>query len=132
MNDHPNALRVRALFRAFHERDLAAIRDVIAEHAVWHFPGRNLLSGSHRGHSGIFAFLARVGQLTDGSFTLDLEDVVANDRRAVALFRGHARRGGRTLDNPTCLVIRLEDGLAVEIAEYVWDLPSVDAFWSDL
>lgn len=130
MSEHPNALRVRALFQAFHERDLDAIRAAIAEDAVWHFPGSNLLSGSHRGHAGIFAFLARVGQLSEGSFALELEDVLANDRRAVALFRGRGRRGGRTLDNPTCLVIRLREGRASEISEFVWDLPSVDAFWS--
>ena len=129
-DEHPNAARVRALFRAFHERDLAAIRDAIAEDAVWHFPGENLLSGSHRGHAGIFAFLARVGQLTGGSFALALEDVVANDRMAVASFRGSGQRAGRTLDNPTCLEIRLEGGRAVELREFVWDQRHVDAFWS--
>ena len=69
-------------------------------------------------------------QLSDGSFALDLEDVVANDQRAVALLRGHGQRGGRTLDNPTCLVIRLEQGRAAEIFEFIWDLGSVDVFWS--
>lgn len=130
MSDHPNALRVRALFCAFHERDLGAIRAAIAEDAVWHFPGQNLLSGAHRGHAGIFAFLARARQLSDGSFSLALEDVVANDQLAVAFFRGTGRRGGRTLDNPTCLKIRLVAGRAVEIFEFVWDLEAVDAFWS--
>ena len=129
-DEHPNAARVRALFHAFHERDLAAIRDAIAADAVWHFPGENLLAGSHRGHAGILAFLARVGQLTDGSFALALEDVVANDRTAVAFFRGSGRRAGRTLDNPTCLKIRLEQGRAVEIHEFVWDQRHVDEFWS--
>lgn len=130
MSEHPNAARVRALFRAFHERDVAAIRDALAEDAVWRFPGRSLLSGEHRGHAAIFAFLARVGQLTDGTFSLELEDVVANDERAVALFRGRGQRGGRTLDNPTCLVIELAGGRATRISEFVWDLPSVDAFWA--
>lgn len=130
MSEHPNALRVRALFRAFHERDLAAIRDALAEDAVWRFPGCNLLSGEHRGHGAILTFLAQVAQLTEGTFSLELEDVVANDRRAVALFRGHGRRAGRALDNPTCLVIELADGRATRISEFVWDLPSVDRFWS--
>jgi hypothetical protein len=129
-DEHPNAARVRALFRAFHERELAAVRDAIAEDAVWRFPGENLLAGSHRGHAGIFAFLARVGQLTNGSFALALEDVVANDRIAVAFFRGSGRRAGRRLDDPTCLRIRLEHGRAVELHEFVWDQRHVDAFWS--
>lgn len=72
-----------------------------------------------------------MSQLTEGSFGLDLEDVLANDRHAVALFRGHGRRAGRdALDNPTCLKIHLVDGRAAEIWEFVWDLPSVEAFWT--
>lgn len=131
MDEHPNATRIRQLFAAFRAGDVAAIRDAIDEDAVWHFPGRaGALAGSHRGHAGIFAFLARVGALTDGSFELELEDVLANDTRAVAFFRGRARRQGRELDNPTCLKIRLREGRAAEIHEFVWDVVAVDAFWS--
>lgn len=131
VGDHPNAARIRALFSAFRARDLEAIRGALAEDAVWHFPGRvGQLAGSHAGHAGIFGFLARVGELTGGTFELELEDVLASDTHAVALFRGRARRGERELDNPTCLKIRLEGGRAAEIWEYVWDLYEVDRFWS--
>ena len=129
-DEHPNAARVRAVFHAFHERDRAAIREALAEDAIRHFPGDNLLSGAHRGHAGISAFLARVGQLTDGSFALTLEGVVANDRIALAFFRGRGQRSGRTLDNPTCPRIRLEHGRAVELHEFVWDQRHVDRLWS--
>ena len=131
MSEHPNATRVRQLFRAFREHDLDAIRDAIAENAVWHFPGRTgQLAGSHEGHAGIFAFLARVSELTGDTFELDLGDVLANDAHAIALFRGHAQRSGRTLYNPTCLVIRFEAGRAIEIREFVWDSYDVDEFWT--
>jgi uncharacterized protein len=131
VNEHPNAGRVRALFAAFREGDIAAIQDAIAEGAVWHFPGlKGRLAGSHAGHAGIFAFLARVPQLTGGTFRLDLEEVLASESHAVAFFRGHGEREGRVLDNPTCLKIRFEGGRAVEIWEFVWDLFAVDEFWS--
>ena len=74
--------------------------------------------------------MAVVAGLTGGTFHLDLEDVVANDRHAVALFRGHGQRDGKVLDNPTCLRMRIEDGRIVEIWEFVWDLYAVDEFWS--
>jgi ketosteroid isomerase-like protein len=129
--EHPNAARIRGLFAAFRARDLAAVRAAISETAVWHFPGRTgKLAGRHTGHAGIFGFLARVVELTAGTFELDLEAVLADDDRAVVLFRGHARREGRALDNPTCLVIRLEAGRAVEFREFVWDVYEVDRFWS--
>jgi ketosteroid isomerase-like protein len=129
--EHPNAARIRGLFAAFAARDLARVRAAIAETAVWHFPGRTgKLAGSHTGHAGIFAFLARVMELTGGTFHLDLEAVLADDDRAVVLFRGHGQREARVLDNPTCLVIRLADGRATEFREFVWDLYDVDRFWS--
>lgn len=128
---HPNAVRIRELFAAFRARDLDAIRAAIAEDAVWHFPGRSgRIAGAHAGHAGIFAFLARVMELTGGTFGLEIETVLADDEHAVVFFRGHGDREGRTLDNPTCLKIRMRDGRAVEIHEFVWDLYAVDAFWS--
>jgi hypothetical protein len=131
VSEHPNAARIRSLFAAFRARDVATIRDALSEKAVWHFPGRSgQLAGSHSGHDGIFRFLARVGELTGGTFDLDLETVLADDTHAVAFFRGRGRRGDLALDNPTCLKIRLEDGRAAEIWEFVWDLYAVDRFWS--
>jgi len=131
MTEHPNAIRIRGLFAAFQTRDLDAIRSALSETAVWHFPGRTgKLAGAHSGHAGIFGFLARVGELTGGSFELELESVIANDDYGVAFFRGRGRRGGRELDNPTCLKIRLQDGRATEIWEFVWDLYAVDEFWA--
>ncbi len=68
--------------------------------------------------------------LTEGTFHLDLHDVVANDETAIALFTGHGERSGKTLRNPTCLRIKIEDGKVVELWEYVWDLDHVEGFWS--
>jgi ketosteroid isomerase-like protein len=131
MADHPNASRIRELFAAFRAGDIDTVHAVIAEQAVWHFPGRRgQLAGSHRGREAIFAFLLNVQSLTAHTFHLELIDVLANDMHAVALFRGHAERNGKTLDNPTCLRIRLEHGQVVEVWEFVWDLFAVDEFWS--
>jgi hypothetical protein len=131
MNEHPNAVRVRDLFSAFERGDVAAIQALIPEGAVWRFPGRQgQLAGTHVGRDAIFAFLLKVGALTGGTFHLDLIDVVANDRYAVALFTGSGERNGKTLDNPTCLRMRLEEGKVVEVWEFVWNLYEVDEFWA--
>jgi len=131
MNEHPNATRVRELFAAFERGDVAAIQALIPENAVWHFPGRKgKLAGTHRGRDAIFTFLLNVGALTNGTFHLDLVDVIANDRHAVALFTGSAQRNGKVLDNPTCLRMRIEGGQVVEVWEFVWNLYEVDEFWA--
>lgn len=131
MAEHPNAALVRGLFDAFARRDLAAILGVVPEDVTWTFPGRRgRLAGTHRGRDAVLAVLAAVQELTDGTFHLDLLDVTASDGHAVALFRGHGRRAGRTLDNPTALVFRIAAGKLVDVREFVWDLYHVDDFWS--
>ena len=128
---HPNAERIRELFAAFRSGDIAAISAIVDERIVWRFPGRNgQLAGEHRGRDAVFAFLGNVMQLTSGTFHLDLEHVVADDRYAVAFFRGHGTRDGKTLDNPTCLKMRLENDKVVEVWEFVWNLFEVDDFWA--
>src|SRR5262249_37303712 len=124
-------LRVRELFAAFLAGDLAVMEATIADDCVWRFPGRRgQLAGAHTGRDAILRFLLRVQSLTDGTFRLDLIDVLANDRQAVAIFRGRGTRNGKQLDNPTCLRICLEGGQAVDIWEFVWDLDHVEDFWS--
>ncbi|HXQ20879.1 MAG TPA: nuclear transport factor 2 family protein [Candidatus Acidoferrales bacterium] len=132
MQEHPNATRIRKMFQAFRDSDLPAINAMIPVDAVWHFPGRRgKLAGDHNGRDAIFAFLLNVQALTDGTFHLDLIDVLANDAHAVAFFRGHGTRNGKTLDNPTCLRMRLnQDGQVVEVWEFVWDLYHIDDFWA--
>jgi ketosteroid isomerase-like protein len=129
--EHPNAIRIRELFAAFRAGDVATIQATIPADAIWHFPGRRgRLAGDHVGREAVFAFLVNVRTLTEGSFELELIDVLANDHHAVALFRGHGRRDGKTLDNPTCLRMRLRDGQVAEVWEFVWDLYHVDDFWA--
>lgn len=131
MEEHRNAARVRELFRAFRERDVDAVLRILPEDVAWHFPGRKgKLAGDHRGREAVIGFLMNVQTLTDGTFHLDLVDVVANDDKAVALFRGHGDRDGKKLDNPTCLLLAMRDGQVAEVWEFVWDLYHVDEFWS--
>jgi ketosteroid isomerase-like protein len=131
MTEHPNADIVRRLFRAFDERDVPTVQALIAEDAVWTFPGaRGQLAGEHRGREAIAAFLGKVIVLTSGTFHMDLHDVTASDGHAVALFTGSGQRNGKTLHNPTALVITIRDGQCADFREFVWNLPEVDDFWS--
>ena len=130
MSEHPNESLVRGLFAAFARGDVDTIRSLVPENAVWHFPGtRGRLAGRHEGREAIFHFLLDVQRLTDGSFHLELEDVVAGDRFAAAFFRGTGQRKGLGLDNPTCLKIRIKEGRIQEVFEFVWDLGHVEEFW---
>jgi ketosteroid isomerase-like protein len=132
MQTHPNRDLVLNLFAAFERADLETVQASLADDAVWHFPGRRgALAGSHRGWDAILAFLLKVPTITNGTFQAEIIDVVANDQHAVVLFRGHAKRGSKELDNPTSLRIRIENSRITELWEFVWDLDHVEDFWDE-
>ncbi len=131
MPEHANATLVRSLFEALDRRDAAAVQEAIAEDAVWRFPGRRgQLAGEHRGREAIVRFLTQVMVLTNGSFSLEVEDITASDDNAAVLFTGRGERNGRRLHNPTALRIQVREGAAAEFMEFVWDLDHVEEFWA--
>ena len=131
MIEHPNVTLVRNLFDAFQKSDAVRVFALIDENAVWHFPGqKGQLAGDHKGREAIFAFLAKIPALSEGTFNTELTDVLANHKSAVAIFRGKGQRNGIELDNPTCLYMRIENEKITEFREFVWDMYKVDEFWA--
>ena len=120
----------RELFDALERRDIAAAAALIAEDAVWRFPGRRgALAGEHRGREAIFAFFMKVAGLTDGTFHAERVEIIGDDRVAFFHFVGRATRGDETLENDTCLRLEFSGGRLIAAQEWVWDLDHVDAFW---
>jgi uncharacterized protein len=128
---HPNEDFVRAGFEAFSRGDLDALENqFLAGGIVWHVPGRNLLGGEHTGIAGVRDYLSRAYELSDGTVSIELKDVVANDRHAVALFHSRAERKGRKLDTFDAVVFRIEDGKVAEAWHRSGDQYIADVFWS--
>ncbi len=62
---------------------------------VWHEAGQSPpYTGELRGREAVLTMIARAMELTGGTFRLDLDDVLANDRRVVALVAWSAVRDG--------------------------------------
>jgi ketosteroid isomerase-like protein len=111
---HPNEELVRRAFDAFAKGDVDTLRELTDPDAVWHNPGRNQLSGDHRGVDAILRFFAKTAELTGGTFRADLHDVVANDDHAVAIYVARAEREGRTFETRSVLVQHIRNGKLVE------------------
>src|SRR2546428_6445373 len=98
MFEHPNAALVERLYAAFDAGDREALKKLIAEDAVWHVPGSTEISGDHRGHEAIFAYLAKLAELSGGTFRAELIDVLASDMHAAALAAAIGERRDRALE----------------------------------
>jgi ketosteroid isomerase-like protein len=88
---HPNEELTRRGFDAFAKGDVDTLRKLFDQDAVWHVPGRNQLSGDHRGVDAILGFFGKTMELSGGTFRMEVHDVVANDDHAVALFGSRAQ-----------------------------------------
>jgi uncharacterized protein len=111
---HPNEELVRGAFDAFAKGDVDTLRESMAQDAVWYVPGRNQLSGEHRGVDAILGFFAKTMELSGGTFRMDVHDVVANDDHTVALFGARAEREDRSYENRNVLVMHVRDGKLTE------------------
>ncbi len=130
MADHPNAALLRKGYEAFASGDMATLTELFAEDVVWHVPGNSQISGEHRGRDAVFGVFAKVGQLTGGSFKIELHDVLANDEHVVALTHATGSREGKRYDALDTDVYHVSGGKFTEFWSMAEDTRAADEFWS--
>ena len=93
---HENEELLRKGYAAFASYDLDTIRALFADDIVWHvLGGRNQLSGTIKGKDEVFGWFAKLLTLSDGTFNIDVHDVIANDDHAVVISHDTAQRGDK-------------------------------------
>ena len=121
---------VRRLYAAVADRDLDAAATCFADGAVWVLPGTSAIAGTHRGWPAIRdGFLAKLGPLSGGTLDARLVDICAGEHHVVAIQHATAHHEGRHLDVTACQLMRVEDGLIVEVHGHYSDQAALDAFW---
>jgi uncharacterized protein len=127
---HPNEDLIRRGYDAFARGDTETLREMFDPGIVWHFPGRSLLAGDHRGVDAVLGFFGRTMELTDGTFRAELHDVVADDEHTVGLHLATGEREGRTLADREVLVVHIRDGKIIEVWQHLEDQYTYDEFFS--
>ena len=127
-----NAARVREGFEAYASRDMAMLADLFTDDVIWHNHGRNPLTGDFAGKNAVSGMMARTLEMTGGTGSYDVHDVVANDVHAVALLRARTSRPplGRTLDVREVHVYHMQEGKISEAWVFSEDQRVNDEFWS--
>jgi ketosteroid isomerase-like protein len=121
--EHPNAALVRRVFAAF-GRDPKAIAAAFDREITWRVPGDTVMSGEYHGRVEVMEFLRRTGLETGATYRSALHTVFADDEWAVAIYRATGTRNGFELDIEQALVIRLRDGMWLDVTA----VPLDDAF----
>jgi len=126
---HPNEEVLRSSFEEFGRGDMEALRGRFAEDIRWNFPGRSQLAGTESGVDGALGWLGRTYELSGGTITTDVHDILANDTHALALFTIRAEREGRSLEDRTVGIYHVRDGRIVEAWFNPGDQYATDEFW---
>ena len=128
---HPNEDLVREGFAAFGRGDMDTLRkQFFADDVRWHVSGRSPLAGDYEGPEQVIQYFARVIELTDGTFSIELHDVLANDEHAAALITIRGERAGKQLNDNTVLTYHIRDGKVTEVWGHATDLYAVDEVFS--
>ena len=128
---HPNEDVVRETFAAFGRGDVDAAQKHWAEDIRFHVPGRNPRAGDYEGIEQVRQFYAGLAEdVTGGTVSSELHDVLANDEHAVALMTTRGERAGKQLTYNTVNVYHFRDGKITEMWSYPADQYAVDEFWS--
>ena len=101
---------VRKLYRAFSAQDVPTMQKLFDPDVVWHQSGRSVLAGEHRGVDAVFAFFGRVAEISEGTFRVELHDVVGGDGHTIALHTGRGEAGGQVLEDHNALVVHCREG----------------------
>lgn len=120
----------KAYIRAVQQGDQAALGQLLHPDIVWHQPGCNRFSGTHRGIGAVGAMLGGMMAVSQGSFKITRANrYMANGDWVAIEIEFEAERPGMKLAQPGVDLVRIDDGRIVEARLFSSDQAGEDAFW---
>ncbi len=126
-----NIAALRKGYEAFQTGNLDLLRnELFDKDIVWHNPGHTETSGDHRGVDAVIATFVRQFELTDGTFNVEVHDILGSDDHGVALVTVRGQRSGKSLEQPYAHVCHFRGGRLVESWILDFDPYTVDEFFA--
>lgn len=122
----------KSYIKAVQTGDQATLGSLISPEVIWHQPGNNQFSGTHRGMAAVGPMLGKMMEVSQGTFAITRADhYMANgDWVAITIeFAGEAN--GMQLKQPGVDLIRIEGEKIVEVRLFSSDQAQEDAFWGN-
>jgi uncharacterized protein len=130
MAEHPNLDLMRRGYAAYTSGDMDTINGLFADDVVWHVAGRSPIAGDYTGKEEVFGFFGKLQELSGGTSTVQVHDLLADDEHGVAIVTESATRDGHTYEGRTTHVLHLRDGKVTEFWDAHIDQYAADEFWS--
>jgi uncharacterized protein len=125
-----NLENLRRSYKAFSAGDMETIGGLMADDTVWHILGHSHLAGDLKGKDAVFGFFGKLMAETEGTFRLEVHDVLANGEHSIGLVTERAEKGGKKWESRAVHVVHADsDGRTKEFWAFQEDQAAADAFW---
>jgi ketosteroid isomerase-like protein len=125
------ALRIaRQYADAVSAKDFATVTGLFTDDIVWHQPGNNRFSGTHRGAAAIGEMFSGMMTVTDGTFALEpTMEPMANGPLVAAPVHFSAKRDGVEMEMNGVDLLRIEGERVAEVWLFSAGQRGEDDFW---
>lgn len=127
------ALRIaRQYADAVSAKDFATVTGLFADDIVWHQPGDNRFSGSHRGTAAIGEMFGDMMTVTEGTFALEpTTEPMANGSLVAVSVHFSAERDGVVMGRNGVDLLRIEGERIAEVWLFSAGQQGEDEFWGN-
>lgn len=131
MAENAHDALVRRLYQDFELGDLDLLRVVLSDAVVWHEPGRSPLAGDYEGPEAVLALLRELKARSEGTFAIEVLDIIDEPERVVVFQRETATRDKLRLDALAVVDFEIHHGKITEVTVYHGDIYHFDEFWAE-
>jgi ketosteroid isomerase-like protein len=127
---HPNETRIRDTFAAFMRGDVKPAQSLFDSNVVTHVMRHGPSAGDLKGLDAFLTWGAKLSELSGGTFSEELLEVVADDNAGFQRGVFRATRKGRSIEDQSVNVYRFHRGRIVETWIFFGNPRGFDDFWS--
>jgi uncharacterized protein len=110
--------------------DQALMASVVSPDVVWHQPGNNRFSGTHRGLPALGAMLGGMMEVSKGTFSISrAEHFMENGDWVAICLEFQGQREGARLAQSGVDLLRIDAGKIVEVRLFSSNQQEEDDFW---
>ncbi|MHA6626334.1 nuclear transport factor 2 family protein [Pseudonocardia sichuanensis] len=120
----------RRYFDALSAKDFATVAAMFADDIVWHQPGDNRFSGTHRGSAAVGEMIGGMMAVSEGTFALSATAApMVNGTLVAAPVHFSGTRDGAAMAQDGLDLLRIEGDRIAEAWLFSSDPRSEDTFW---
>ncbi|MGH3536800.1 MAG: nuclear transport factor 2 family protein [Pseudonocardiaceae bacterium] len=109
---------VGSAYEAFAKGDVETVMSLLTDDIEYYVSGRSPVSGTYKGKDEVLGLFGKMMELSGGTFQVEVQDILANDKHGVALTIKRGQRASKTLESRSVHVWDIRDGKCTRFRAY--------------